>query len=212
MFPHLDLEKVTHAHIVFRPVYCINQKSHKPLAPCVFYEQISRFSLNTGSGLKLWHRYVNTPPQPSSLTCWVTAVSRKELWPQTSVMTDGSYSVSALHPTTKEVKRETESLQTADSTGCYMMSPHTAPLFTPQFVCVSFRSFTPDFTKAFTCMSPLLVPMQRALPSLLQHRQEMDWPWWPDARPGPGSKHPTSARVSESQMKTEEPSANAIRP
>lgn len=42
------------------------------------------------------------------LTCWVTAVSRKELWPQTGVMADVSYSSRALHPTTKESKRDRE--------------------------------------------------------------------------------------------------------
>lgn len=76
------------------------------------------------------------------------------------------------------------------------------------------RSFPPAL-HLNTCISLRLVPMQRILPSPLQHTQEMDWVWQPDDGCPDAtvwSKWPTTLRVTEFQRYTDEPSANAITP
>lgn len=76
-------------------------------------------------------------------------------------------------------------------------APHTTACMN-QFP-PSLFSFTLS-CRAFTCISPRLVPTQRVLPSLLQLRHEMDWVWWcTRAGCGLGCKYPTKAPVSEFQ-------------
>lgn len=135
-------------------------------------------------------------------TSWVSAVSRKALRPQTGVMVDTSCSASFQHPTTKESERwDTTNRHPADSA----VAASTLPLAErapPSLTATCMNHFPPALfsfaqrstAQTPTCTSPRLVPMHRAVPSLLQHRDETVSPVC-----GLGCKRPTRARLPELQ-------------
>lgn len=124
-------------------------------------------------------------------TCSVSFVSRKELQPQTSVTVEAWLSPRVRHPTATQSKTKSRHLHIMviqlDIEVCYTYS-----------TCHSFLSAS----HLYTWISLRLVPMQRILPSPLQHRQEMDRVGQSDDDCPDGvawSKWPTTHRVSEFQ-------------